>query len=121
MQIPKWSRAKLAVSQSLTQLETAQLVRRVDQLALTDAPEYMFKHVLVQEAAYESLLKQERGALHKRVAETIEQLDSDVKRLDANAAILAGTTRWQAFTRNRSNMRRGPAMQRATCMQIKKR
>jgi len=36
--------------------------------------EYLFRHVLVQDAAYASLLKQERRELHRRVADTLEQL-----------------------------------------------
>ena len=36
--------------------------------------EYIFKHQLTQEAAYESLLRRERRALHRRVAEALEQL-----------------------------------------------
>lgn len=36
--------------------------------------EYLFKHVLVQDAAYASLLKQERRALHLRVADALVQL-----------------------------------------------
>lgn len=39
--------------------------------------EYLFRHVLVQDAAYASLLKQERRELHRRVAETLEQLYPD--------------------------------------------
>src|SRR4029077_17497182 len=33
---------------------------------------YLFKHALVQEAAYGTLLRQPRRALHARIAETIE-------------------------------------------------
>jgi hypothetical protein len=47
--------------------------------------EYLFKHALVQEAAYESLLKTARGDLHRRVAEAIESLES----LDPDPAVLA--------------------------------
>ena len=36
--------------------------------------EYLFRHVLVQDAAYASLLKQERRELHRRVADTLVQL-----------------------------------------------
>lgn len=75
--------------QSLTQLEAAHLVRQVNANApaFDDELEYMFKHALVQEAAYQSLLKHSRAALHKCVAETIERFDAD--HLDAHAALLA--------------------------------
>ncbi len=54
----------------LTQLETAQLVRRADNAEL----EYLFKHTLTQETAYESLLKQDRKRLHRQVGEALERL-----------------------------------------------
>ena len=36
--------------------------------------EYLFRHALVQDAAYGSLLKQERRGLHRAVADALEQL-----------------------------------------------
>jgi tetratricopeptide (TPR) repeat protein len=36
--------------------------------------EYLFRHALVQDAAYDSLLKQERRALHRQVGAALEQL-----------------------------------------------
>ena len=39
--------------------------------------EYIFKHALTQEVAYESLLKQRRQEIHGRVARTIEELYAD--------------------------------------------
>lgn len=36
--------------------------------------EYLFKHVLVQDAAYASLLKQERRQLHRRIADALVEL-----------------------------------------------
>jgi class 3 adenylate cyclase/tetratricopeptide (TPR) repeat protein len=35
--------------------------------------EYIFKHALIQEAIYDSLLSAQRAALHQRVAETLEE------------------------------------------------
>ena len=49
--------------------------------------EYLFRHVLVQDAAYDTLLKQERRRLHVSVAETLEALYPE--RLDELAAMLA--------------------------------
>jgi hypothetical protein len=57
------------------------LVRRQPEL------EYLFRHVLVQEAAYSSLLHAERRRLHRIVAQTLERLFAD--RLEAYAALLA--------------------------------
>jgi len=42
--------------------------------ALYPELEYIFKHALTQEVAYESLLKQRRIAIHSRIAQTIEEL-----------------------------------------------
>ena len=49
--------------------------------------EYLFRHALVQEAAYETLLKAERKRLHHSVGETLERLYP--ARLDELAAALA--------------------------------
>lgn len=67
----------------LSQLEDAQLVRQIDR----DLMAYIFKHVLVQETTYASLLKHERQRLHRAVANTLEVAEPD--RLDENAARLA--------------------------------
>jgi len=49
--------------------------------------EYLFRHWLVQDAAYGSLLKQERRELHRLVGEALEMLYPD--RIDELAAVLA--------------------------------
>jgi serine phosphatase RsbU (regulator of sigma subunit)/Flp pilus assembly protein TadD len=49
--------------------------------------EYLFRHALMQEAAYNSLLTADRKRLHLAVGETIEHLYPD--RLDERAAMLA--------------------------------
>jgi predicted ATPase len=57
-----------ALKDALAQLEDAELVFRRG-----DPPEaiYSFKHALVQDAAYENLLKSRRQVLHRRIAETV--------------------------------------------------
>jgi tetratricopeptide (TPR) repeat protein len=45
--------------------------------ALQPELEYLFRHALVQEAAYTSLLKQDRRSLHRAAAETILMLHPD--------------------------------------------
>jgi tetratricopeptide (TPR) repeat protein len=69
--------------EDLKQLATAELVRELNE------PEaaYQFKHALIQDTAYASLLKKDRKQLHLAVGETLEQLYPD--HLDANAALLA--------------------------------
>jgi predicted ATPase len=61
-------RDETALKGALAQLEDAQLLFRRG-----DPPEaiYSFKHALVQEAAYENMLKSRRQVLHLRIAETL--------------------------------------------------
>jgi hypothetical protein len=49
--------------------------------------EYIFKHALIQEVAYESLLKQRRREIHGRIARTIEEFYAD--RLEQHYELLA--------------------------------
>ncbi|MBI5304298.1 MAG: hypothetical protein HY868_19350 [Chloroflexi bacterium] len=66
----------------LTQLESAQLVRRVE------ADEsFAFKHTLTQETIYHSLLRATRRDIHLRVARAYEQVADG--QLDGVAALLA--------------------------------
>ncbi|HEX7587310.1 MAG TPA: hypothetical protein VF478_03260 [Anaerolineae bacterium] len=67
----------------LAQLESAEIVHR----AAEDELAYLFKHALMQDTAYASLLRKTRRDIHLRVAQTIESLYAD--RLDENAARLA--------------------------------
>src|SRR5512143_993515 len=68
----------------LSQLETAQLVRRTTDVDQT----YIFKHVLTQDSAYQSLLQKQRREIHRHVAQAYEALYGD-RCLDDYAAILA--------------------------------
>lgn len=67
----------------LDQLEHADLVRR----ARSTDEAYQFKHALVQESAYGSLLKHDRRNLHRACARALEQ--TYPLALDENAALLA--------------------------------
>jgi class 3 adenylate cyclase/tetratricopeptide (TPR) repeat protein len=55
--------------------------------ALYPELEYIFKHALTQEVAYESLLKQRRKEIHGRIAQAIEELYAD--RLEQHYELLA--------------------------------
>ena len=59
---------------SLAQLQAADLIR--ERRAEPDL-EYIFKHALTQEVAYDGLLKSERQKLHARVAQAMEVLLAD--------------------------------------------
>ncbi len=49
--------------------------------------EYMFRHVLIQEAAYDSILIKKRVELHRRIAEILEELHAN--RIEEFAPLLA--------------------------------
>jgi predicted ATPase/class 3 adenylate cyclase len=49
--------------------------------------EYMFHHVLIQEAAYDSILIKNRVQLHRQIGETLEELHAD--RIEEFAPLLA--------------------------------
>jgi tetratricopeptide (TPR) repeat protein len=68
----------------LARCQAAELIRRVQ---TEPELEYWFRHTLVQEAAYESLLKSARAELHGRVARAIE--DATLNSREADAAVLA--------------------------------
>jgi class 3 adenylate cyclase/tetratricopeptide (TPR) repeat protein len=73
-----------AVESSLAQIEHVELIRVRQQVPEL---EYIFKHALVQEAAYGSILAERRRAIHRRVAEAIERLFAE--RLEEFASLLA--------------------------------
>ncbi len=72
------------LSSRLLNLQRADLVR---ERARIPEPEYTFKHTLVQEVAYNSLLQEQREDLHRRAGETMEGIFAD--RLDEYAAAIA--------------------------------
>jgi oligopeptide transport system substrate-binding protein len=68
--------AEQQLDQHLAQLQRADLVR---EKTILPELEYMFKHSLTQEAAYNSLLLEQRREFHRRVGEALEQLFADRK------------------------------------------
>ena len=68
----------------LNSLESIGLIRLA--ATLPDV-EYLFRHTLVQEAAYHSLVKRDRAHLHRAVGETLERMYAD--RAGELAALLA--------------------------------
>jgi tetratricopeptide (TPR) repeat protein len=70
-----------------TQLDTLEAKGLIKLAALRPELEYLFRHALVQDAAYGSLLKQERRELHGRVGEALETLYPE--RRDELAPVLA--------------------------------
>jgi ABC-type oligopeptide transport system substrate-binding subunit/class 3 adenylate cyclase len=66
--------AEQQLDQQLAQLQRVDLVREKNRLPEL---EYIFKHSLTQEAAYNSLLMEQRREFHRRVGEALENLFSD--------------------------------------------
>ena len=77
------SRLNGALPDALTELVRLDLLRREWSVA---EPEYRFKHALIQETAYNGLLKRKRRELHLLAARALEQEYAD--RLEPIAAIL---------------------------------
>ena len=68
---------------ALAQLEDSELVFRSGE---APAALYTFKHALVQDTAYESLLRSRRQILHRRIAETLRERFRDRRRCRAGTA-----------------------------------
>ena len=73
----------MSITQNLTHLESTGLIRLAQS---RPELEYLFRHALVQDAAYESLLLADRKQMHQKVAETLEHLYPD--QLDEFAPML---------------------------------
>lgn len=71
----------------LTELVRAELVRALQEAGNSTVSTYVFKHALVQDTAYQSLLKNERKRLHRAIGFTLEREYGD--RADEFAADLA--------------------------------
>ncbi|MEN9629930.1 MAG: hypothetical protein RJA10_3158 [Pseudomonadota bacterium] len=76
--------AQSRLPDNLAELEHAELIREKRR---TPEAEHIFKHALIQEAAYGSILAENRRAIHGQVAQAIEKLYAD--RLDEFASLLA--------------------------------
>src|SRR6516225_1855245 len=74
-----FSHELLAAAAPLAEPELQEALRRlveaglVFQRGLPPAAEYLFKHALVQDTAYSTLMRGPRQALHRRIAEAMEQ------------------------------------------------
>ena len=74
-----FSHELLAAAVPLAEPELQEALRRlveaglVFQRGMPPAAEYLFKHALVQDTAYSTLLRGPRQALHRRIAEALEE------------------------------------------------
>jgi class 3 adenylate cyclase/predicted ATPase len=77
-------RDEASLRSALAQSEESELVFRY---GTPPEARYSFKHVLVQDTAYESLLRSRRQILHRRIAETLREEFPDV--VDAEPELIA--------------------------------
>ncbi len=70
MQVPLVTMHHVSLDQQLHALEQSELIRVV---ATQPDLAYLFRHALVQDAAYSSLVKTDRRALHRMVADVLER------------------------------------------------
>jgi class 3 adenylate cyclase/tetratricopeptide (TPR) repeat protein len=68
--------AEVTLQQGLRQLVEAELLY---QRGLSSQATYLFKHALVQDTAYQSLLKSKRQQLHKQIAQVLAERFSETK------------------------------------------
>lgn len=76
--------SSLGIDASVEELVAAELV---DQVRFTPRAEYAFRHNLIHAVAYESQLKSDRAAMHRRLASAIEAREPQLA--DQNAALIA--------------------------------
>ena len=67
------ARRPVNLPRDLDQLEAGQLIRGL----LETEPTYNFKHNLVQQVAYQSMLAPDRRSLHRDIGETLERFYDD--------------------------------------------
>ena len=92
---------------ALAQLEDSELVFRLG--APPDA-RYAFKHALVQDTAYESLLKSRRQILHRKIADTLREQFPDI--VAAEPELIAHHFTQAGLAAPRSNIGARPATSR---------
>ncbi|MCP4385207.1 MAG: AAA family ATPase [Hyphomicrobiales bacterium] len=83
------SMGRTALDDALSQLVEAQLIFR---RSTVEGTNYLFKHALVQDAAYESLLISKRQQLHARLARAIEDSEEADSLVLARHCAAAGLT-----------------------------
>ncbi len=66
-------KAPAPLTNALYAIQTAQLIRRPDD----NDDAFWFKHALVQDTAYSSMMRNDRKRLHRIVAETLERMNAE--------------------------------------------
>jgi tetratricopeptide (TPR) repeat protein len=133
----------MALYQQLNMLESSDLIRLIDK---QQSAEYIFRHALIHDAAYHSLVKNDRRQIHGLIGKTIESLHPDqltefAPRLgqhfeeagdddrtlkyftlagDATARIYANVEAWQHYTHALNAAKRSNALAVLTSLYSKR-
>jgi predicted ATPase/class 3 adenylate cyclase len=78
-----------AAHELLGELRGREIIYWRELSSFEDTREYLFKHSLLRDVAYESLLKPDRRAYHARAARWLEQVTQPSQRTDEYAALIA--------------------------------
>lgn len=68
---------EMILSLNLAILEEAEYIQKLSKTNIQDEIEYTFRHPLIQEVVYNSILKKRRKEIHQKVGESIEKLFND--------------------------------------------
>lgn len=74
---------------ALNVLRSREMVYKREKSTFGDCTEYLFKHALLRDVTYESLLKRQRQYYHERTARWLEQATEHIHRTDEYAALIA--------------------------------
>jgi predicted ATPase/class 3 adenylate cyclase len=80
---------QLPASQILEHLRAREMIFERDGSTFDETNEYLFKHALLRDVTYESLLKRKRREYHRMAAAWLEQVTERVQRSDEFAALIA--------------------------------
>lgn len=78
------------VLEVLQRLQGRQMIFQQPRSTFESTREFSFKHALLRDVTYESLLKRQRRAYHHRAAQWVEQVAGQLQRLGQFAGLIAG-------------------------------
>jgi class 3 adenylate cyclase/tetratricopeptide (TPR) repeat protein len=79
-------RGRWAIEEALRRLEHRQIIRREHESSVAEQTEYVFKHALIRDVAYRTIIRPTRAEKHRRAAEWLSSLAGGVAdRADAIA------------------------------------
>jgi class 3 adenylate cyclase/tetratricopeptide (TPR) repeat protein len=78
------------LTSALSSLRGREIIFQRDQSVFQGAQEYFFKHVLMRDVTYESLVKRARRFYHAQAARWLEQMAQETLRMDEFAMWIAG-------------------------------